>query len=175
MSNFIEGTVQHIGPTQQVTDTFRKRVLIIQTTGQYPEYVSIEATQDRCEVMNSLQLGQYIKAFFNIKGSKEMKTNNKGETVAYTGISLWKFEQAGAQPQQGQPQQQGFQQQQPQQPAQMPWQQPNQATVPQPPIQNQNQQPPIQQQGFNNPPPNSQQQQSQQGYPAPGTNNNSPI
>lgn len=103
MSNFIEGTVQHVSPVQQITESFRKRTLIILTTGQYPEYVSVEATQDRVSQFDGLHIGQYVKAFYNVRGSKEMRTDKNNQPVAYTGLSFWKFDQSqhATTPQQG--------------------------------------------------------------------------
>ena len=52
----IRGKVHEIGATQQVTDTFKKRDLIVSyaENPQFVEYIRFEATQDRVNIFDNL-------------------------------------------------------------------------------------------------------------------------
>lgn len=174
MSNSVTGQIFYIGQAEQVTPSFTKRAFIVvdNSNAQYPQHIPMEVTQNNIGLLDQFQVNQVVTVDYNMRGNLASTPDPKtGAPRAFLTLQAWRISAAaGTQPTQQQPQQQGFPQQQP---AQMPWQQQNQAPAQQPPMQNQ--QAPAQQQGFNNPPPNVQQQQPQQGYPAPGTNNNSPI
>ncbi|MGE9616492.1 MAG: DUF3127 domain-containing protein [Solitalea-like symbiont of Acarus siro] len=66
----IQGVVHEIYDTVQITDTFRKREIIIEYAENpaYPEYLKMEAIQANCSAFDSLQNGDPINISFNIKG-----------------------------------------------------------------------------------------------------------
>jgi len=60
------GKLLEMQATQQVSDTFKKRVFILEhaENPQYPEYISFELIQDRCDLLDSFQLGQEVEISF---------------------------------------------------------------------------------------------------------------
>lgn len=117
----IKGIVKLVGQTQQVTDSYRKRELVIITepTSQYPQPILIEFGQDKCDLLNNVQVGMEITVHINLRGREW--TNPQGELKHFNSIQGWKIE--GQQPMQhqpsfnqnqGQPMQGGFNQGQPQ-------------------------------------------------------------
>lgn len=56
--------------TQKVSDKFQKRdfVLMTEHTGPYPQYVSFQATQDKCSMLDQFKEGDEIKVQFNLRG-----------------------------------------------------------------------------------------------------------
>ncbi|MBE7176893.1 MAG: DUF3127 domain-containing protein [Mucilaginibacter polytrichastri] len=107
----IKGKVHEIGETAQVTDSLRKRELVVEyaENPQYPEYIKFEAIQDRTALMDGLAVGDDVEVSFNLKGRPW--TNREGKTVYFTTLQLWKVNKvnaaapaAGAAPQQQTPQ-----------------------------------------------------------------------
>jgi len=68
MANTIKGTIKMIGETNQVSDKFKKRELWIETDGQYPQTVALEAQQAFCDELDKLGEGETITATFEVRG-----------------------------------------------------------------------------------------------------------
>jgi len=86
----IKGKVHEIGAVQQVTDTFKKRDLIVlyAENPQYPEYLRFEATQDRVSVFDSLAVGDEVEVSFNLRGRPW--TNKEGVTTYFNSLVAWR-------------------------------------------------------------------------------------
>ena len=90
MSNTIPGTIKLITPEQQVSDKFRKRDVVITTSEQYPQHILIQFTQDRCDLLNGLQVGQEVTVHYNLRGREW--TNPQGEVKYFNSIEGWKVQ-----------------------------------------------------------------------------------
>jgi len=69
---------------------FEKRDLVITTIEQYPQTIIIQFTQQRCDLLDSLQVGQNVKVYINIRGREWV--NPQGETKYFNTIEGWKIE-----------------------------------------------------------------------------------
>ncbi|MDZ7613176.1 MAG: DUF3127 domain-containing protein [Flavobacteriaceae bacterium] len=69
---------------------FRKRELIIVTEEQYPQFLSIEFVQDKCDLLDSLKEGDLVKIGINLRGREWV--NPEGETKYFNSIQGWKVE-----------------------------------------------------------------------------------
>ena len=94
----ITGQIYDIYPVQQVSDSFRKREVIIVTMGEYPQHVKIEFTQDRCDALNEYQRGQPVTINYDLRGRLYQKKDGTGEGC-FTSVQGWRIQPAG-QPQQ---------------------------------------------------------------------------
>ncbi len=100
----IRGKVHEIGDVQQVTDTFKKRDLIVQyaENPQFVEYIRFEATQDRTALFDSLNVGDEVEVSFNLRGRPW--TNKDGVTSYFNSLVAWRVAKVTAEPvQAGQP------------------------------------------------------------------------
>lgn len=97
----ISGNVKMIGVTQDVNPTFRKRELVVTTEEQYPQHILIEFHQDKCDLLNNLQIGSQITVSINLRGRSW--TNPQGEEKYFNSIQGWRIstQQQQQQPQQG--------------------------------------------------------------------------
>lgn len=87
----IQGRIKHIFPSQMIgANGFEKRDLVIVTEETYPQTIIIQFTQQRCDLLNNLQVGQNVKVYINIKGREW--TNPQGETKYFNTIEGWKIE-----------------------------------------------------------------------------------
>lgn len=87
----IKGKVHEVSTTVQVTDSLKKRELILEyiENPQYPEYIKFEAIQDRCSLLDSVKSGDDIELFFNIKGRPW--TDKSGKKSYFNSLHLWKI------------------------------------------------------------------------------------
>ena len=87
----IQGRIKQIFPSQMIGQNgFEKRDLVIVTEEQYPQTIIIQFTQQRCDLLESLQVGQNVKVYINIKGREW--TNPQGEIKYFNTIEGWKIE-----------------------------------------------------------------------------------
>lgn len=99
------GRIKVIGPVQDVSPTFRKRELVVTTEEQYPQHILIEFTQDKCDLLNTFQLGEQVRVGINLQGREWV--NPQGETRYFTSLRGWRIDRpqmqqpAYNQPQQG--------------------------------------------------------------------------
>jgi hypothetical protein len=86
----IKGKVHEVAPTVQVTDSLKKRELILEyiENPQYPEYLKFEAIQDRCNLLDNVKVGDDIEVFFNLKGRPW--TDKAGKKTYFNSLQLWK-------------------------------------------------------------------------------------
>ena len=86
----IKGKVHEVSATQQVTDSLKKRELVIEyiENPQYPEYLKFEAIQDRTALIDAVKVGDDVEVFFNLKGRKW--TDKTGKVVYFNTLQLWK-------------------------------------------------------------------------------------
>jgi hypothetical protein len=96
----IKGTIYKVGATQQVTDKFKKRevILITEPTSQYPQHIKVQFSQDKCDLADSLQPNQEVTFQCNLRG--KLYTDKNGNENTITNLEVWKIEGAPvAQPQ----------------------------------------------------------------------------
>lgn len=86
----IKGRVHEIGDVQVVTDTFKKRDLIVEyaENPQYPEFLRFEATQDRTSIFDNLSPGDEVEVSFNLRGRPW--TNKEGVTTYFNSLVAWR-------------------------------------------------------------------------------------
>lgn len=87
----IQGRIKMIGQTQTFgANGFRKRELVVTTEEQYPQHLMVEFVQDKCDLLNSYQVGQQIKVSINLRGREWV--NPQGETKYFNSIQGWRIE-----------------------------------------------------------------------------------
>lgn len=92
----IKGKILEISPTQQVTDSFKKREFVVEyaENPQYPEFVKFEAIQDKCGLLDAYKAGDEVDVHFNLKGRKW--NDPKGGVKYFNSLQAWKIEGASA-------------------------------------------------------------------------------
>ncbi|WP_188505450.1 DUF3127 domain-containing protein [Parapedobacter pyrenivorans] len=94
----IRGKVHEIGDVQQVTDTFKKRDLVVQyaENPQFVEYIKFEATQDRTAIFDNLNVGDEVEVSFNLRGRPW--TNRDGLTSYFNSLVAWRVSKVTGSP-----------------------------------------------------------------------------
>lgn len=88
----IKGQVYRVGETQQVTEKFRKREVIIVTepSSQYPQHIKVQFSQDKCGLADALSQGQEVTFHVNLRG--KLYTDKNGNENCITNLEVWKVE-----------------------------------------------------------------------------------
>jgi len=87
----IQGRIKQIFAPETVGQNgFQKRDLVITTEEQYPNDILIQFTQQRCDLLNNLKVGQNVRVHFNLRGREW--TNQQGEVKYFNTIEGWKIE-----------------------------------------------------------------------------------
>ena len=60
------------------------------TEEQYPQHILIEFIQDKCELLNSYQVGQTVTIGINLRGREWV--NPEGVTKYFNSIQGWRIE-----------------------------------------------------------------------------------
>lgn len=89
----------------QVSDTFRKREFVIEKTEnqggmEFIDHIKFQLTQDRCALLDNINLQDEIRVSFNIRGRRWVKDNN----VSYfTNLEAWRIEKIAESPEEPPP------------------------------------------------------------------------
>ncbi|WP_316735498.1 DUF3127 domain-containing protein [Pedobacter aquatilis] len=87
----IKGKVHEVGATQQVSETFKKRDLIVEYAENptYPEYIRFEALQDKTGLLDTFKAGDEVEVFFNLRGRPW--TDKTGKTSYFNSLVIWRI------------------------------------------------------------------------------------
>lgn len=93
MAYEIKGTLHHIGETQQVSDRFCKReIVLLVPDGKYPQHVPLQLTGDRTSLADDLRIGDELRVTFNVRGRE---SNKNGQVRYWLNLDVWKLERTG--------------------------------------------------------------------------------
>ena len=81
--------------TVQKTETFKTREFAVEKTDEFNgrtavNYIKFQCIQDRTAIIDKINIGDQIKVYFNIKGSK---WDRDGKTNYITNLDAWRVEQ----------------------------------------------------------------------------------
>ena len=69
MSFEVDGKLHKKFDTEQKTDSFRAREFVIEIqSGNYPQFIKFQLTQDRCDLLDAHQEGSMLKVYFDLRG-----------------------------------------------------------------------------------------------------------
>jgi len=92
----IKGKLVEVFETVQVKDTFRKREFVLEyaENPQYPELIKFELIQEKCDLLDGMNVGDEVQVFFNLKGRKW--TDPQGQVKYFNSLQAWKLQAATA-------------------------------------------------------------------------------
>lgn len=99
----LQGTVKVLNSTVQVSEKFSKREFVVtESTGMYPQDILFQSTQDKCALLDAVQVGDQVEVSFNLRGREW--TSPQGEVKYFNTLEAWRIEKVGAAVPQGMPQ-----------------------------------------------------------------------
>jgi len=88
------GQVVHIGPIEQVSEKFRKRIIVLKTdmNSPYPQEVAFQLSQDKCDIIEKygIKPDQIVTISYNLRG-RRWEAKDKPVTWFNT-LDAWKIE-----------------------------------------------------------------------------------
>jgi hypothetical protein len=99
----LTGTVKVLNNTVQVSEKFSKREFVVtDTSSMYPQDILFQATQDKCSLLDAIQVNEQVEVSFNLRGREW--TNPQGEVKYFNSLEAWRIEKVGQNTPQGMPQ-----------------------------------------------------------------------
>jgi len=91
----IKGKIKVIGETEQVSDKFKKRELVVTTFDNptYPQHISMQCTNDKVVMLDNLLIGQEVSIEANLRGREW--TSPTGQVKYFNTIECWKLDVIG--------------------------------------------------------------------------------
>jgi hypothetical protein len=91
MAYDIKGTVKRVGALEKKSEKFQKRTLILEfEDGKFPQTVELQATGDRCALLDPLNSGDEISVSWNLRGREW--TGKDGVIKVFNSCDIWKLE-----------------------------------------------------------------------------------
>ena len=87
----IKGKIKNISEAVQISERFRKREFVVEyaSNPDYPQPLQFEMVQDRCELLDSFEVGQEVEIFFDLRGREW--TNPQGQVKYFNTLQAWKL------------------------------------------------------------------------------------
>lgn len=85
------GKIIEIQAAVQVSEAFKKRVFVVEHVDNplYPEYISFELVQERCELLDKFKPGQIVTVSFDLKGNKWVTPG--GDVKYFNTVQAWQI------------------------------------------------------------------------------------
>ena len=95
MSYVMKGKVKVVGSTLAISEKFSKReFVVVDDTNMYPQDIQFQLTQDKCNLIDSLVIGDEVEVSFNLNGREWV--NPKGESKFFNTLDVWKISKIGS-------------------------------------------------------------------------------
>ena len=99
MSEFKEtGKVLAIREVEQISDSFKKRNIWIETQDQYPQTLEFQFVQDKVSVLDSYKKDDIVEISFNLRGRGYK--NKEGKAMVFNTLQGWRIGKADSQEEQ---------------------------------------------------------------------------
>ena len=95
MSFEINGRLAEKFETQKVSDRFQKREFVLEVksnsaTGyEFVDFIKFQSTQDKCALLDQVNIDDTVKVSFNLRGRKWEKD---GQISYFTNLEAWRIE-----------------------------------------------------------------------------------
>jgi len=91
----LQGTLKVINPTQQVSEKFSKREFVVtENSSMYPQDILFQLTQDKCSLLDGLNVNEQIEVSFNLRGREW--TSPQGEVKYFNTLEAWRLDKVGS-------------------------------------------------------------------------------
>ena len=83
----IKGYVNRVFETQTMSEKFAKREMVLKTNEKYPQLITIQVINDKCALLDNIQVGEHVTAKINLRGREWI--NKLGEAKYFNTIEAW--------------------------------------------------------------------------------------
>jgi len=92
----LKGSVIHIGPEQKFTEKFKKRDLVIGVLNNFEkiDQISLQVSNDKCDLLNNLSIGDEVETCINITGREWVSPD--GTKKWFNTLNAWSIQLAAS-------------------------------------------------------------------------------
>lgn len=90
------GKIESISEINVISQSFKKRDVVLTSSGEYPQSIIFQLSQDRTDLINGCKVGDLISVHFNIRGKGW--TNPQGEVKHFVTLDIWKIDKGESAP-----------------------------------------------------------------------------
>jgi single-strand DNA-binding protein len=88
----VTGKIHFVGALRVVSEKFKSKDVVILTADKYPQYITIQFTQDKTELLTENNIGEQVEISINLRG-REWKSPT-GEIKYFNTIEGWQINAA---------------------------------------------------------------------------------
>jgi hypothetical protein len=85
----LTGIIIETFPAQTFGKGFRKREFIVEYGDKYPQKISFQLVQEKCDILDAFDIGSSVTVSFNIKGRDW--TDKSGQVKYFNTLEVWKI------------------------------------------------------------------------------------
>jgi len=85
----LKGNVKVVSETNVISDKFKKREFVItDDSSQYPQDIAMQLTQDNCDKLNGVKVGDRLLVKFNLRG-RAWNDPKTGKDRYFNSLDAW--------------------------------------------------------------------------------------
>jgi single-strand DNA-binding protein len=88
----VTGKVHFVGALRTVSEKFKSKDVVLLTDEKFPQYITIQFTQDKTELISQNNIGEQVEVSINLRG-REWKSPT-GEIKYFNTIEGWQINAA---------------------------------------------------------------------------------
>ena len=78
----VAGKIKWLDETKTYgSNGFRKREVVVTTEEQYPQHILVEFVQDKCDLLDSFNVGQPVKIGINLKRKRMGQSTGRNQIL----------------------------------------------------------------------------------------------
>ncbi len=85
----VTGTLIERFDTVEVSDSFKKRDIVVKTDDQYPQEILIQFVQDKTTILDNFEIGDTVEVSINLRGRSW--TSPQGEVKYFNTVEGWRI------------------------------------------------------------------------------------
>jgi len=85
----VTGKIHFVGTLRKVNDKFKSKDVVILTDEKYPQYITVQFTQEKTELISQNNIGEQVEVSINLRG-REWKSPT-GEIKYFNTIEGWQI------------------------------------------------------------------------------------
>ena len=89
----VTGKIHNVGALRVVSEKFKSKDVVILTEDKFPQYITIQFTQDKTDLISQNNIGEQVEVSVNLKG-REWKSP-QGEIKYFNTIEGWQINSVG--------------------------------------------------------------------------------
>jgi hypothetical protein len=85
----VTGKIHNVGALRVVSEKFKSKDVVIVTEDKFPQYITIQFTQDKTELLTEKNVGEQVEISINLRGRKW--ESPQGEIKYFNTIEGWQI------------------------------------------------------------------------------------